>query len=545
MASIGTQPKKEFRRVRSFLSTDSAAQTFLLILLLAIATFALYYQVHAHPWSHLDDYVYVVDNVRLHSLNWGTVWWSVRVLNYANWIPASWLSHALDYHFFGPNPAGHHLVNVLLHALNAILVFWVLKRATGATARSFMVAALFVVHPLNVEPVVWIAERKTVLSMLFFLLTLAAYRWYAREPRVSRYLVVFLLFGFALAAKSQVITLPCVLLLWDYWPLQRMNTPWREPAAAVPPPAIPRRSFSWLVMEKLPLLVPCFCDAALTIYAQKSVRIGLMPPLNLRLKNAAFSYWLYIRQAFWPSGMGPESPQMGRFVSAWEVLAILALLVAISAAVVVGRRYRYLPVGWFWFLGTLVPMVGILQPSQQGSADRFVYQAYLGLFIIVCWGIADLARQRHLSRAWLASASAAALLALTVVSNRQIGYWKDGCTLWKHAAEANQYNWVAQDNFAGCLQGQGKPLEAKEHFLRAVAINPDDGRGGMHIAYYEQATGDLQGAIARYQHALKDRSLSDETRALIWRDMGVAYRGLGDRTKALECFQKSASLSAP
>ena len=542
MAFIGAQPQVEFREKRTFLSTDSTARTFLLISLLTIATFALFFQVHTHPWSGLDDHVYVVDNVHLHTLNWAAVWWSIRVMNYANWVPVSWMSHALDYHFFGANPAGHHLVSVLFHALNAVLVFWVLKRATGATARSFMVAALFVVHPMNVEAVVWIAERKTVLSMLFFLLTLAAYRWYVSGPRVSRYIVVFLFFGLGLAAKSQIVTLPCVLLLWDYWPLQRMNTPWREPAAADPPSTVfPRKSFSWLVLEKLPLLVPCILDAALTIYTQKSVRIGLMPPLSLRLKNAIFSYWLYLRKAFWPSGMAPELPQMGRFVSAWQILAILALLIGVSVAVVAFRRHRYLPVGWFWFLGTLVPMVGILQPSQQGSADRFVYQAYLGIFFIVCWGVADLAEQRHVSRVWLAAASALVLLALTIVSNRQIGYWKDEFTVWTHAAEVNQYHWLAQDNVAAQLQSRGKPLEALEHFHRAAAINPDDSFSNMEIGYYEQATGNLPEAVARYRQALKDQSLSDETRALLWRDLGVAYRNLGDLAKARECFQHSAS----
>ncbi|MGA2370290.1 MAG: tetratricopeptide repeat protein [Candidatus Korobacteraceae bacterium] len=523
------------------LSTDSAARTFLLISLLAIATFALYYQVHTHPWSGLDDHFYVVDNVHLHSLNWATVWWSIRVLSYANWIPVSWMSHAVDYHFFGANPAGHHLVNVLFQALNAVLVFWVLKRATGATARSFMVAALFVVHPMNVEPVVWIAERKTVLSMLFFLLTLAAYRWYVSEPRVSRYIMVFLLFGLGLAAKSQIITLPCVLLLWDYWPLQRMDTPWREPASADPPSTVfPRKSFSWLVLEKLPLLVPCIFDAVLTIYTQNSVRLDLMPPLSLRLKNAVFSYWLYIRKAFWPSGMAPELPQMGRFVSAWQILAILALLIGISAAVVAFRRHRYLAVGWFWFLGTLVPMVGILQPSQQGSADRFVYQAYLGIFIVVCWGVADWAQQRHVSKAWLAGASALVLLALTIVSYRQIGYWKDEVTIWNHAAEV-PYHWLAQDNVAVLLRAQGKPLEAIQHLYRASAINPDDSFSNTEIGYYEQAMGNLPEAISHYQRALNDRTLSDERSALLWRNMGVAYRDLGDHAKAVECFRHSAS----
>lgn len=540
MAPIITKPATELESATSL--RRPYFRSALLSLLLVSATVALYYKVRTHPWSELDDRLYVVDNVNLHELNWKTVWWSFTALNYANWIPLSWLSHAVDYHFFGDDPAGHHLVSVAFQALNVVLVFWVLRRATGYTARSFMVAALFAVHPLNVEAVVWIAERKTLLSMVFFLLTLGAYHWYARDPKLSRYNLVFVLFAMGLAAKSQVITLPCVLLLWDYWPLQRMETPWREAAGNPPYTIFSRKTIPWLIKEKVPLLLLGAYDAMLTVFSQKSVRVGLMPPLSLRLKNAIFSYWLYLKKAFWPSGMAPELPQMGRFVSFWQIAGILLLLIAISGLVIAARRHRYLPVGWFWFLGTLVPMVGLLQPSQQGSADRFVYQAYLGLFVMVCWGLSDAAKQHSVSPAWLAAISVVVLLALASVANRQIDYWKNECSLWAHAAQVNNYHWLAQDNLGACLVRQGNRPEAMQHFFLAESINPDDGVSKMEISFDDLTAGKIQEAITVGSQALLDHNLHDNQRKLIWEVMGTAYRKLGDVSMANECFRQAAQL---
>ncbi len=224
MASTDPQPKAAIASFKRFFFSDSSGRTLLLCLFLAVSTVAVYCPAHTHPFFSPDDALYVVDTQQLHhGLTWQTIWWSFRVLYMGNWIPLTWMAHAVDYQLFGLNPAGHHMVNVLLHALNAALLFWVLKRATGYTGRSFMVAALFAIHPMNVEPVVWVAELKTMLSMTFFLLALAAYGWYARAPRYDRrYALLALLFGMGLAAKPQIITLPFVLLLWDYWPLQRM-----------------------------------------------------------------------------------------------------------------------------------------------------------------------------------------------------------------------------------------------------------------------------------------------------------------------------------
>jgi hypothetical protein len=506
-----------------------------LSLLLASVTIGVYYQVRSHPFSDLDDHVFLVDNPHLQTgLNWATIWWSFRAMNMANWIPVTWLTYALEFPLFGLNPAGYHIINVLLHAINAVLLFWVLKQATGYNWRSFMVAALFALHPMNVEPVVWIAELKTVLSMLFFLLTLEAYRWYAQAPRLSRYSLVFVFCGLAMGAKPQAITLPCVLLLWDYWPLQRMFPPTSGPQTLYPP-----KSFSWLIKEKLPLFFLSAVDAVLTVYTQKSVRLQLMPPFALRFKNAVFSYWLYIRNAFWPTGMAPERPQVGRFVNWWQILGILLLLFAITALVVwAGRRKRYLPIGWFWFVGTLVPMVGLLQPSQQGNADRFVYQAYLGLFIIICWGVGDWAAEHGISVRWLAGASALILLALTAVTYRQIDYWKDNFGVWMHAVEVVDHHWVAEDNVAMGLMKQGKQAEAMQHLLRAAALNPEDGLSNRLVGFYEQTIGNPHEAITFYTHALSDHDLKDGDRAQVWRNLGVAYRDVGDLDKSQEYLDK-------
>ena len=286
----------------------------------------------------------------------------------------------------------------------------------------------------------------------------------------------------------------------------------------------------------MPLLYLCVADAFFTIYGQQSVRPGIMPPLSSRLKNAVFSYVMYIKKMFWPTAMAPELPHRGASLAAWQVLGCIAILVAITALVLMARKYRYLPVGWFWFLGILVPMIGILQAGHQGMADRFGYQPYLGLFIMVCWGVSDWARRRRLSVQWLAAASAVIPLALTLVAHRQIGYWADNLGLWRHATEVVPNHWAAETNIATLLMEQGKQDEAMPHFLRAVEIYPDAGISNMYVGYYEQKNGHLREALDHYQHALHDFDLGLDQRAQIWRNMAIAYRDLGDEAKAEECL---------
>jgi tetratricopeptide (TPR) repeat protein len=339
-----------------------------------------------------------------------------------------------------------------------------------------------------------------------------------------------------------VITLPFVLLLWDYWPLQRMFPD--APSSSKPASVFPTQTLAALVKEKVPLLFLCAADAIFTVYAQHSVRPGLMPPLSLRLKNAIFSYWLYVKKAFWPAGMAPELPHLGAWLTAWQVTAALAFLIAITALVLIGRKYRYLPVGWFWFLGMLVPMIGILQAGRQGMADRFGYQPYLGLFIMVCWGVADWAQRRRISLAWVATASAVVLLALTAVTHRQLGYWQDNLTLWEHGVATVPNHWAAEVNVGMQLQQMGKVDEAMPHYFRGAALNPHEGMSNMVVGYYYQTRGDLQQAIAHYQGALSDYNVPDRQRAQIYRNMAVAYRDMGDTQKARECLEQEAKYRA-
>ena len=286
-------------------------------------------------------------------------------------------------------------MNLALHLINVVLLFWVLWKATGYAGRSLMVAALFALHPLNVESVAWIAERKTMLSMLFFLLALGAYRWYAYKPRMGRYIVVALLFVLALMSKPQAITFPCVLLLWDYWPLGRLRLGTQQ-SGSRSETDIPPRSLYQLVREKVPLFVLCLIDAYLTMRAQRVGRPAYWPfTFPVRLENAIVAYARYVQKMFWPSDLAPMYLHPGSSIRLWQVFAALSFLLAVTALVAVCWRRRYLTVGWLWFLGSMVPMIGLMQVGRQSMADRYAYLPFLGLFIMLCWGVADWAQARH------------------------------------------------------------------------------------------------------------------------------------------------------
>ena len=533
--------------------------TWALGILLVVATVGVYYSVSSHPFVNYDDNVYVTDNAQVKTgLNLDTVQWAFTTSEAGNWHPVTWLSHAFDYQLFQAEPAGHHNTNLLLHVLNALLLFWVLREATGFTGRSWMVAALFALHPINVESVAWISERKNLLSMLFFLLALGAYRWYVREPRISRYAVVAALFALGLMAKPQVITLPFVLLLWDYWPLRRMAIAGDQAADAsddgpvlaenrLERGTLPLRSFSWLVEEKLPLFALCGASAFITMRVQQTA--GAMHtvknsfPLSVRLGNAIVCYVRYLEKAFWPSHLALIYPHPGASLKTWEILAASILLLAVTALVIKERRRRYLLVGWFWFLGTMVPMIGLVQVGEQAMADRYAYLPFIGLFILVCWGIADWAGQKHFSAALLAGASVVVLVVLSVVAYRQLGYWSDNIILWTHIIEVTPPNYIAQDDLGGAYLNAGQLEEAMKHFQMAAEIYPLDPFSNLNLAIYAQQHGDPQQAIARSKVVL-DRTPSPRMRSKAYTTMGLTYRDLGDPAKARECFD-AAEKTAP
>jgi hypothetical protein len=526
------------------LSSSPGSRVFLFGLLLAVLTVGAYYPVHHDPFINFDDNDYVTANAHVnHGLSWDTVKWSFTTFRASNWHPLTWLFHALDVQLFGLNPAAHHDVNVFLHLVCVVLLFWVLQRATGYVGRSFVVTALFALHPLNVESVAWVAELKTMLSMIFFLLALGAYRWYACEPRLSRYLAVSGLFVLGLMAKPQVITLPFVLLLWDYWPLRRMFASAPESAAGTIAQAqVPAESFSRLIWEKLPLGVICLASALVTMKAQ---RVGR--PFNwaysfwTRAANAIVSYALYVGKAFWPSRLALLYPHPGTSLSPWQVLAASLFLLVVTAIVAVNWRRRYLVVGWLWFLATMVPMIGLIQVGRQAMADRYAYLPFIGLFIMVCWSLAEWAGQRRLPAILLSCATILVLLAMAGVTHRQLGYWRTSVDVWSHSLQVTRNNWVAEYHLGDALKEQGRPIEALQCYYRALAMNPADPYSHIGIAFYEhQNGGNLSDALEHYKKALE--RLDDSSKAQVLVNMGHLYGKLGDPEHAQECFEAAARL---
>ncbi len=472
-------------------------RTLILSLLLVLATIALYNPITRAPFLNYDDATHVTDNPQVRSgLTWKTIVWAFQTSEAADWHPITWLSHALDCQLFGVNPQGHHTINILLHAANVVLLFLLLQSATGFTGRSLAVAALFALHPINVESVAWISERKNVLSMFFFLVALAAYGWYVRRPNVGRYLAVTLAYAFGLMTKAQVITFPFALLLLDYWPLYRLGAPAK--VDGVPQAASVRSPTLWkLIWEKLPWFALSAASAIITMRVEADATQAKLP-LWIRLGNAAISYVRYLEKAFWPLNLALvyPHPELRLNVSAAMLSAIV--IAAITILVVIQRRRRPLFVGWFWFLGTLIPMIGLVQISVHAMADRYAYIPLLGIFVVVCWGVADCLENWHVPRMVTAASALAVLLALGVALHRQVSFWSDNVTLWTHTLQITERNYTAEDNLATALLAQGKIDEAMPHLQRARLYRPNDPVAAVNIAVYEQMHGDYPAALDDY-----------------------------------------------
>jgi len=511
-----------------------------LCLFLIAATLVVYNRVNQNSFVNFDDDRYITENAHVRAgLTWGTIRWAFSSLEQANWHPLTWLSHALDCQLFRLNPDGHHYVNLLLHAVNAMLLFLILQRATGFTWRSFAVAALFALHPINVESVAWASERKNVLSMLFFLLALGAYGWYVRKPEVRRYLVVAALFALGLMAKPQVITFPLVLLLWDYWPLGRVGSTHEFSNK------VAQRGFSSLVIEKLPLFALSAASAIITMKAQSAggaVRSDLEYPFSVRLGNALLAYTRYLGKAVWPSHLAAMYPHPGESLQAWQAVAAALLLGFISAGVWAARRRRYLLVGWLWFLGTLVPMIGLVQVGGQSMADRYAYLPLIGLFVMIAWGVADWAQHKHLPTRWLGIPTVLVLLIFSLLTHRQLAYWHDSITLWSHALEVTSRNFVAEDSLGGALVNEGQYEQAIPHFRSAVEINAHDPLGHLNICAYEQQHENFMQAIEHCRMVLRftrDTGLQ----ANAYTNLGGAYRKIGDPSHAKASYEAALGLA--
>ena len=502
-----------------------------------VATLALYNPVNRHPFVNYDDDRYITENPHVHNgLTWRTITWAFTATEQGNWHPLTWLSHALDYQLFHQNPAGHHFTSLLIHAANAVLLFLFLMYATRRLGPSLFVAALFALHPINVESVAWVAERKNVLCTFFFFATLIAYCWYARQPDWRRYLVFAGLFLLGLMSKPMVITLPFVLLLLDYWPLGRIRGGHADATAA---------PLSKLVVEKLPLIALSAASAVITMQAQRAggaMRSTAQFSLAVRLENAVMAYAMYLWKMIWPSHLSPIYPHPGDSLAGWQVGTSALVLLAVTAVALKFRARRYLLTGWLWFLGTLVPVIGLVQVGDQAMADRYAYIPLVGIFIMIAWGIADLADSKQIGLVVRVIPAACVLLALSFATNRQLGYWSSNYDLWTHAVAVTGRNFIAQDNLGGALLWLGKTDEAYLHFQAAAEINPLDPMSRSNLGAYLQEHGHMAEAIEKYNRVITLTS-DPGLLAATYANLGAAYRKLGEDEKARTSYDQALQLN--
>ncbi|HSZ63527.1 MAG TPA: tetratricopeptide repeat protein [Terriglobales bacterium] len=532
-------------------------------MLLVAATLAFYNPIVHNGFIEFDDSAYIVRNPQVQSgLTWNTVKWSFTTFHVANWHPITWLSHAADCQMFGLNPVGHHYINLLLHAANAALLFLLLWRATGLAWPSLIVGALFALHPINVESVAWVAERKNVLSMTFFLLALIAYDRYARTAKRSLYAWVVILFAIGLMAKPQIVTLPFVLLLWDYWPLQRLGqmdvgvgqTP--AQSGAVVSPAIVTRSLGFLVWEKWPLFFLAAADSVITVIAQRSgsaMRTAAEVSIPVRIDNVFVSYVRYLGKMFWPTHLAPMYPHPGNSLPPVEVMGALSLLLLISALLCHWRDRRYLLVGWLWFLGTLVPMIGIVTVGEQAMADRFAYISFIGLFIAVAWNANDWATnpqpqspQASHSRIGAAPLATAIVVicALGFLTYHQLNYWRDDEALWRYTLSVTEDNYMAHDNLAIAFATQGRSDEAVVEFRAANALHKYPPAQILALAFYEERVGHAHEAIEECNSVLRTSANNDaKIQAVAWSTLGQAHLELREYNEAAESYRNALHFS--
>jgi Flp pilus assembly protein TadD len=500
-------------------------------LLLFLAVLAVYFPAAANQFVNVDDNLYVTANPTVQAgLTLRNAAWAFTSTTAGNWHPLTMLSLELDSTLFGKNARGYHLTNLLLHALSTWLLFLALQRMTGQLWANLWVAALFGLHPLHVESVAWVAERKDVLSGLFWMLTLLAYVWYTAAPSWRRYLCVAVSLALGLMAKPMLVTLPCVLLLLDYWPLGRgegrteLSRPW-----------------FWLVREKLPLFALSAVFSVIALYAQQegeALRSFEDRPLLLRLETAVLAPVVYLRKMVWPVDLAPYYPTPEQGFPAWQVVGALLLLVAITALAWRERKRRpYLVVGWLWYLGTLIPVSGLVQVGDQAWADRYTYLSMIGVFLALAWTVRDFLTAQGSPR-WLLPAVAAGCAALCVVPTHfQIGYWQDDLRLWRHTLAVTSGNSFAHNNL-GVYLGQKHLDEAMAHFAEAVAINPKDSMAQVNLAKGLALQGKEEQAMQQLNTALELRPQNAAAHLFL----GRLYLQRGDKQRAVEQMEESLRL---
>ena len=508
--------------------------------LLVVLTLATYWPTFSNGFVNFDDDGYVTQNHFVQKgLTLSGMAWAWRATIMANWHPLTWISHMVDVQMFRMNPAGHHASSLFLHALNVVLLFFLLLKATGFRWRSAMVAAVFAVHPLNVECVAWISERKSLLCTTFMFLALFAYGWYVRKPGVARYALVALLFALGLAAKPMVITLPFALLLLDYWPLGRLPAP--ETAEA--------RALFWvrlraLALEKLPLLLLSLASAYITVIAQartNTIAANMYLSMPVRIENALWSYLMYLEKAVWPVHLAIFYPHPENTLALWKPLLAALLLMLITEYCFRHLRQRYLLAGWLWYLGCLVPVIGVVQVGRQAMADRYAYTPLLGILVIVVWSVADRSPGMARRAEVLGAVSALALIFFSALAARQTAYWQNSFSLFEHALQVTPANFIAENNLGQAYIEVGRPDLAYEHFLRSTQEKPHFGLAHYNLGVVLAGQNRNEDAGKEFQMAIQyGQEKLDVAQA--YHNLGVVLLAEQQWSNALAMFSEAIRL---
>lgn len=503
-------------------------KTLFIILVLAIAVLAVFWRVHRFEFVNYDDDQFVYKNERILSgLTIDNIVWFFTHSHAGHWQPLTAVSHMLDYKLYGLNAGGHHITNLILHVINTLLLFVILRRMTGSPWPSAFVSAAFGLHPMHVESVAWVTERRDVLSALFLILTIAAYFRYTRKPSASRYLFTLLFFALGLMSKPMLVTLPFVLLLLDYWPLERFG----------------KRSLKNMILEKLPLLALTAVSCAITVVVQTKVgTLATVRGLGLyaRISNAIVSYVQYVVKTFWPVNLAVFYPHPGDEIPLWQVIGAAAVLVAVTSwLLALSKRHKYLLTGWLWYLGTLVPVIGLVQVGAQSMADRYTYIPSIGFFIAAAWGANELLAEWKYRRFFFGCLSFAVILIFTVLTWFQVGYWRDSLNLFDHSIKVTKENDVSYNNRGTVYYEGGEYANAIADYDKAISLSP-----AQATAYYNR--GKVYTAEGRYDLAISDYSKAIELNPRLseaYNNRGNAYKNTGRYEPAIVDYSKAIEIS--
>jgi tetratricopeptide (TPR) repeat protein len=518
----------------NYFSLRYPAFVFLISLSLIAITLVSFEQVRNNEFINLDDDVYVTENLHVKKgLTAEGVIWAFMTMYASNWHPLTWLSHMLDYSLYGMNPGGHHLTNLIFHIGNTLLLFLVLSQMTGAVWRSSFVAALFALHPLHVESVAWVAERKDVLSTFFWMLTMWAYFRYTARPKPGRYFSVLFIFALGLLSKPMLVTLPVVLLLLDYWPLGRFKNPMNPNGQS---------AFCFhLILEKVPFFILSAVSSLMTLLAaQEGGTVGSLGiyPLGNRIANGLVSYVNYIGKMIWPSPLAVFYPYPASLPS-WQVVGAGLLLMMGSVLIIRGaKKSPYLLVGWFWYLGILVPVIGLVQAGMQAMADRYMYVPLIGLFIMITWGLSDVFEKWRSRKILFAIFAGALLFVYMNLSRIQVSFWRNSITLFEHTLRVTSNNSLIHNNMGVSLVQQGRVQEAILHYNEALRIDPHFAKASYNLGIALGHLGRTQEAIAAYQEALRINPNYPEA----YSKVGITLAQLGNTQEAMAYYKKALNI---